>query len=801
MYAKVVINQISNKTDRLYDYEIPGHIQAGVGSRVIVPFGKGNKNIEAYVMYVSESTAVKKTKEIIKLSGEDLFDEKMRDVIYIMRQKYLCRYIDLIRTVIPSGIDSRPEKWIKIENEQLCEDEKIKKYIIENGGRAKYFDILEEFGQSVKGKIDKMIKENVLSCKYIESQKVNQSKVKIISLADDFYDDDIDKIPKNATVQRKMIEILMETELLSTSDLMKFSGGSRTAIKSLEEKGFVKVSEMRVFRNPLKNKNIQRDIPPELTDCQKKAFDEIIKRKDENKPYLLHGVTGSGKTEVYMRIIENVVNSGKGAIMLVPEIALTPQTVNRFYARFGSCIAVFHSRLSLGERYDEWQRIKNHEANIVIGARSAVFAPMDNIGVIIVDEEHEQSYKSDITPRYHTRDIVELRAGQYNSMVIYASATPAFESYYKAHTGEYIYVPMSERIQGKNMPEVSIVDMRRELEAGNRSVISRRLRAEIEKNLARGEQTILFLNRRGFSTFVLCRSCGYEAKCPNCSISLTYHKFDNTLRCHYCGYSRDNYVTCPECGSEYIRYFGGGTQRVEEEINKIFPSAGTIRMDVDTTGKKKSHEKILESFKNDKIDILIGTQMVSKGLDFANVTLVGIISADTMLNINDFRSGERTFSMLEQVSGRAGRAEKPGRAIIQTYNPDNEAVEMVQRHNYDEFYKSEICIRKAMWYPPYCEIVSILISGGNEQITMQASRFVKNALALLDRLEQKTKVLGPVPAYISKINNKYRFRIMIKCENADSINKVILKMLEAVGKNKKYERVSVIVDKNSNTMY
>lgn len=811
MYAKVIINRISNKTDKLYDYEIPEDISICTGSRVTVSFGNGGRNYEAYVMYIAETSSAQNIKQIIKVNGEPVFDEKMRDLIYVMRQKYLCRYIDLLHTIIPGGIDVKPEKWVVYdtgdipevpEKQELIEKNKdILSHITDNGGGIRYFTLIDEMGEYCKSRIDKLVRAGVLRTEYHDRVKISESTIKAARLSEPEECERTLSLLSRAPVQAKMIEILSSAQILSVFDLQQFSGGSYSAVKALEKKGFIEIEDMPVFRDPLKGKALKRIPPPELTGAQQKALDKIFACRDQNKPYLLHGVTGSGKTEVYMRVIESVIGEGKTAVMLVPEIALTPQTVSRFYSRFGNRIAVFHSKLSMGERYDEWRRLRDGDADIVIGARSAVFAPLDNIGVIIMDEEHEQSYKSDMTPRYHTRDIIDFRAKQYGSMVIYASATPCVESYYKAEKGEYIYVPISERINGRNMPEVEIVDMRTELMEGNTSVISRKLRAEIEKNLANGEQTILFLNRRGFSTFVLCRTCGYEAKCPNCSISLTYHKYDNSLRCHYCGFSIPNYVLCPQCGSKYIRYFGGGTQKVEEEAHKLFPGATTIRMDIDTTGKKSSHEKILESFRNDKVDILIGTQMVSKGLDFANVTLVGIISADTMLNIDDFRSGERTFSMLEQVSGRAGRAEKAGRAVIQTYNPENQAVEVVKRHNYHEFYKSEICMRRAMWYPPYCEIVSILISGQSESITMQAARFVKNALSLLDRLEQRTMVLGPVPAYISKINNKYRYRIMIKCDDSDGINKALLKMTEAVGKNKKYERISVIIDKNSNSMY
>ncbi|MCH5184829.1 MAG: primosomal protein N', partial [Oscillospiraceae bacterium] len=579
MYARVVVNQASNKTDRLYDYKIPEDVGAGVGSRVIVPFGRGNNNMEAYVMYLSETSDVRTVKEIIKAVGGRVFDEKMRDLIFIMKQKYLCRYIDLIRAVIPAGIEIKPEKWViydGADNEEygkfkpLSENEsKIVRYIADNGGGIRYSALMDGLGENFKSAADRMIREGIIKTEYRDTSRISESTVKVASIVDTEDAERMLESLKRAPVQAKMAEILLSAGKISISDLQRFSGGSHSAVKALEKKGIIEISEMQVFRNPMKAER-RKEMIPEMTDSQKRAVDTITQNRGMGKPYLLHGVTGSGKTEVYMRITDSVIRSGKTAVILVPEISLTPQTVSRFYSRFGGRIAVLHSRLSMGERYDEWQRIQSGEADIVIGARSAVFAPLDNIGVIIMDEEHEQSYKSDMTPRYHARDIVEFRARQYSSMVIYASATPCIESYYKAETGEYIYVPIDERINGREMPSVDVIDMRCELADGNRSVISRHLRAEIEKNLERREQTILFLNRRGFSTFVLCRNCGYEVKCPNCSISLTYHKYDDSLRCHYCGFVRPNYTVCPECGSRYIRYFGGGTQKVEEEVHELF---------------------------------------------------------------------------------------------------------------------------------------------------------------------------------------------------------------------------------------
>jgi len=607
------------------------------------------------------------------------------------------------------------------------------------------------------------------------------------------------RIVRKAPVQARMLEVLASVEYISLSDLVQFSGGSYNVVQALEKKGFLQFETLVVDRLTVPHGMIKKQEPLKLTDEQSRIIEQI--EKSDNREFVLHGVTGSGKTEVYMRLIEKALSDGRTAIMLVPEIALTPQTVARFVSRFGDRVAIFHSGLSMGERYDEWKKMRDGKADIAIGARSAVFAPLDNIGVIVMDEEHEQSYKSEMVPRYHTRDVARFRAKQHGAKLILASATPSMESYYEARKGDFELLTMMKRANKGAMPETIIVDMREELERGNKSIFSDLLKKELEKNLEKGEQTILFLNRRGFSTFVSCRSCGFVAKCPNCNISLTYHSYSDELKCHYCGHTINNYKVCPECESKYIRYFGGGTQKVEEEVKKLFPDASVLRMDVDTTGGKMAHEKILSSFEKDKIDILIGTQMVSKGLDFENVTLVGVISADTMLNIDDFRSSERTFSLLEQVAGRAGRASKPGRAIVQTYNPDNDAIQMMKKHDYVGFYKSEMSIRLAMWYPPFCDIVSILVTGNGESLVQQAARYIRKHLAPLDEIGQKVQILGPVPASISKIKNKFRWRIIIKCENADEISSVLTEAADACYNNKSYERISVVIDKNPNSMY
>lgn len=615
---------------------------------------------------------------------------------------------------------------------------------------------------------------------------------------------EVDKFYSNSRseIQKRMLSVLRDTDKISTADLVKFSGGNYQALNVLVKKDIVKYYNISVERSVYTTDG-SLETAPLPTSEQKKVIEEITESLDANKQdtMLLHGVTGSGKTEVFLRAIEHTVNMGKTALVLVPEISLTPQMLSRFVTRFGERIAILHSGLSEGERYDQWLRIMNNDADIVIGARSAIFAPLENIGIIIVDEEHSDTYKSEMSPRYHAREVAIKRAQIHNAITLLASATPSVESYNNALNGKYRMLRMEQRYNQASMPEIEIVDMRTELEMGNKSMFSKSLYDAIKENIKRKEQTILFMNRRGFSTFVSCRKCGFVPQCPNCNISLTYHSFDNSLKCHYCGHRQPNYTVCPACGSKYIRYFGGGTQRVEEEIKHLFPDATTIRLDADATTKKNSHKDILDSFVKDKIDIMIGTQMVSKGLDFANVTLVGVMSADTMLYINDFRSGERTFDILEQVSGRAGRGDKYGRAIIQTYNPENYAINLVKTHDYRGFYDKTIEERRMMWYPPYSEMVCIRFSGADNETTRRSAFLYMESFGDINKITEKLAVLGPIPSGISKIKNKYRWQIILKCENADIFNDRLLIAMDRVKSDKNFDNVMIQIDKNPINIY
>ena len=797
MIVKVIVDHRARQVDRAFDYFVPPEMEKriDIGSRVIVPFTAGNKEVEGFCIGFG-NTDEKKLKSVIRIANDaSAFDDDMLPLIEWMHEKYLAPYLDIIHTLVPAGTSIKSREWIVLgdivqETDGICK--RILSLLSDNGGGMEYSELKSFFDTDIQNTVRDMIKKGILKKEYRHSSSVSEKKINGIQLnvtpdaAHQLAADIRHKAPKQA----EMLEILCENERVALSDLVRFANSSAQAAKALIKKGICREIQLKVDRNPYRNRIFPKTEKLSPTPEQEKAISEIteaVNRADGNA-YLLHGVTGSGKTEVFMQAIEYAVSIGKTAVMLVPEISLTPQMVSRFMSRFQSRIA-------------QWKRIKDGKADIVIGARSAIFTPLKNIGIIIMDEEHSDTYKSEMSPRYHAREVAQFRAKESGAALILASATPSIETYFKAVSGEYTLLNMKQRYNQNKMPEISIVDMRSELAHGNTSMLSGKLYKEIEANLERGEQTILFMNRRGFSSFVSCRTCGFVPQCPNCNISLTYHKFGNNLKCHYCGYEQQGYTICPECGSRYIRYFGGGTQRVEEEIKRLFPNATTIRMDMDTTGAKNSHEKILKTFERDKIDILIGTQMVAKGLDFENVTLVGVITADTMLHIHDFRSGERTFAMLEQVSGRAGRGKREGRAVIQTYTPEHEAVALVKTHDYNSFYDIEIAERNMMWYPPFCKIISVQFSGSDEAKTADTARRFKDEVGDVALLDQRVQLLGPVPAYISKIKNKYRYQIIFKCEDDDVLGKILLKAEMTCRTDKRYSGISIVIDKSPMMIY
>ena len=554
--------------------------------------------------------------------------------------------------------------------------------------------------------------------------------------------------------QQRIINFLLDNFEAPSYEIIEYTDTSLSILKTLEKNGLIEFKENRIFRNPFKNKDIKKSEPFVLNDEQRQALESIdISKKGE---YLLYGVTGSGKTEVYLQLIQKVLDTGKNAIILVPEISLTPQITDRFLSRFGDIVAILHSRLSKGERYDEWQKIKSGKSRIVIGARSAIFAPINNLGVIIIDEEHDSSYKSETMPKYDVRDVARKMSEIYEIPILLGSATPDIRTYYAALNGKIKLLKLKNRISISGMPEVSIVDMREELATGNKTPFSRKLYYAIKENIQKKEQTMLFLNRRGYSTFIMCRDCGYVVKCDKCDVSMTYHLTENKLICHYCGENMEAPAICPKCGSKKIKYFGTGTQKIEQELKRYLPEASVIRMDVDTTRGKNAHENILNKFKNENINILLGTQMIAKGHDFENVTLVGVLAADGLINIGDYKANERTYQLLTQVSGRAGRGAKKGKAIIQTYMPDEFSILTAKEQNYEKFYNAEIIMREKLNYPPFCDIIIAVLSGKDENIVKLASN------ELYELLKKHFDTYAPMPAPINKINGEYRWRILMK---------------------------------------
>ena len=808
MYAEIVFNHPSRAVDRVFDYRIPDALNGTIraGTRVIVPFSRNNAEKEGYVLRVKENTDAKRIKEIIGISSCELaFKPDMVELIEFMHNRYLAPYIELIHTIIPTGTSIKTVEWVVLDGVYSGKnktDIRILELISDNGGGMDIYSLSSYFDVSIKSRITALEKQGIVRREFRHTRDINKRKIRAVRICAD--DERVEEYMGNtrSKIQKRMLMILKDNELISTADIVRFSMGNYSALSSLVKNGIAEFFDIETERS-VYDTNMGLTVPPTPTDEQKKAISQINSALDSKSDgtMLLHGVTGSGKTEVFLRAIEHTVNMGRSALVLVPEISLTPQMVSRFVGRFGKRIAILHSGLSLGERYDQWSRIMNNEADIVIGARSAVFAPLTNIGIIIIDEEHSDTYKSEMSPRYHAREIAMMRGKTHGAVTLLASATPSIESYYYALLGKYKLIKMNKRYNEASMPHIDVVDMRQELEGGNKSMFSKQLYNAVRQNIDKGEQTILLMNRRGFSTFVSCRKCGFVPQCPNCNISLTYHSYDNSLKCHYCGHKQPNYSVCPVCDSKYIRYFGGGTQKVEDEVARIFPDATVIRLDADSASRKNSHKEILDKFVKDRIDIMIGTQMVSKGLDFSNVTLVGVMTADTMLHINDFRSTERTFDLLEQVSGRAGRGDKAGRAIIQTYNPDNYAIELVKTHNYSEFYNKTIAERRTMWYPPFSEMICIRFSSDDNDVTRKSAFMFKESFGDINDISEPIAVLGPIPSGISRIKNKYRWQMLIKCENADNFNDRLIMASETVKSDKAYENVQIQIDKNPINIY
>jgi len=806
--VEVVISNSTRQFDRIYHYRIPEKYsdRVGIGMRVIVPFGKSNRLREAYVISLVDESDFKDLKEISDVVDETpVLDSNIIKLAHWMRYRYISTYSDVFKCLLPPGTGLASSKIVRLnyfDDSLKGNYAKILQKLKDFEGVMEYDRLKEELNIKCLSKyLSKLAELNCISVSEEFGTKVREKQVKVAYLIKprEEVQEDIESNRLRSIKHVRILEMLLENEYISTTDLAKYAGVSKGVLDTLKKYGYIDFRNIEVTRDPYESHKFEKTSPLEPTEEQKNIINSVREMLNEQvfKEVLLHGVTGSGKTEVYLQLIEHCIGIGKQAIVLVPEISLTPQMVERFKGRFGDNVAILHSRLSLGERFDQWRLIKSGEIKVVIGARSAVFAPFDNLGMIIIDEEHENSYKSEISPKYHAVEVARERCKIENAVLMYGTATPSVENYFRAVNGEIALFTMDKRANNLTLPEVYVVDMRRELEAGNRTIFSRLLSYEMEQNIKRKEQTIIFLNRRGYSSFILCRNCGYVLKCPKCDVSMTYHSVDERLICHYCGYTVKNVSICPKCKSPHIKGFGVGTQKIEDEIKKYFEGSTVIRMDMDTTTYKNSHEDILNTFRENNINILVGTQMIAKGHDFPNVTLVGVLAADSMLNTGDYRATERTFQLITQVAGRAGRGNVAGRVVIQTYNVENYSIQCASEQDYKGFFEKEIMVRRKLLYPPFTNIGSIVLSGVNERMVYSKAVGVRKFLdEYFSDSKDSVDVLGPSRASVSKIKNKYRWRINIKCEDMEKLIDVLTKVSDKFYAPSGNNNISISVDIN-----
>ncbi|MDZ5711602.1 primosomal protein N' [Jeotgalibacillus haloalkalitolerans] len=772
MIASVIVDVPAKQIDRTFDYQVPENLQSVVqrGIRVVVPFGP--RKIQGFILGIKEESSVKKLKLIEEVVDiEPVLNEELMSLSEWLTEQTLCYRISALQVMLPAAMKAKYNKFF-----HLLEDVDIPSHIRELFQKESPLTWKTADEQHALKDLQELIKQRKVEVKYVVRQSGNVKKKRFVEINGQLT---VDDIPANAKKQKLIMEHLNRHDgKMSVAELKEAAGTTSAVIKTMIDNGYLKEFFSEQYRDPFAERTFEKTEHFTLTPDQKNAITPILEKVNqyEQQTFLLHGVTGSGKTEIYLQTIDQVLKQNRQAIMLVPEISLTPQMVQRFKGRFGNQVAVMHSGLSVGEKYDEWRKIHRGEVNVVVGARSAIFAPFKKLGVIIIDEEHETSYKQEDSPRYHARDVAIERSNRHGCPVILGSATPSLESFARAKKGNYQLLELEYRMNQQDLPEVRVIDMREELREGNRSMFSRDLLTEIEKRIEKKEQVVLFLNRRGYSSFIMCRDCGTVMQCPHCEVSLTYHRSKESMKCHYCGHEEYVPNTCPECESEHIRYFGTGTQKVEEELFKLMPHVKTIRMDVDTTSKKGSHEKLLDVFGRGEADILLGTQMIAKGLDFPNITLVGVLSADTMLHLPDFRASEKTFQLLTQVSGRAGRHEKPGEVIIQTYTPEHFSIELAKSQNYEWFYQKEMMMRKAAQYPPFYYLSLITLS--HENVNKAAGVCNEIADILKSRLSDQSIILGPVASPIARIQDKYRYQCIIKYKREPELKNLLKKILD-----------------------
>lgn len=829
VFARVVVSLPGLPEDRLYDYLLPEELAetALPGARLLVPFGK--RKAEAVLWEITTDSAYRDREDLrpvlAVLDGEPLLSGFQLALIDWMARRFFCRRCDLLRLFFPPGLKIKTEKcWQRLVPVEEIEaflstlplpEETYRSFLakVAEAGRPSCFP---DLGKEESQLLSLLVQAGFVKTGWLPQKPAVKFKtVKFYRLAKaaPLSPGNWEEIRLTAK-QKEVYHYLQEQagRPVPAAEILAATGVSAYVLTALVKKGVVECSLQEAPRDPFsglqpEDAPVPAPVHVQLNPDQAAALHRILPAIDRPEPagFLLEGVTGSGKTEIYLRVIEEVLKRGKNAFYLVPEIALTPQTVARVRARFGEAVAVFHSSLGQGERFDEWWRVKRGEARVVVGARSALFVPLANPGLIILDEEHEYTYKQEETPRYHARDVAREICQRVNGLLLLGSATPSLESYRAAETGELTRIPLPRRVLGRPLPEIVLVDLREEFKARRFSILSPVLQEAIASCLERGEQVILLLNRRGYATFIICRECGHVLKCSACDVTLTYHRRPNLLLCHYCDSRRKPPEICPQCRSHHIRYVGRGTQRLEEELNQVYPGARVARMDLDTTGRKGSHEKIYQDLRKGEIDILVGTQMVAKGFDLPNVTVVGIINADVALNLPDFRAAERTYQLLTQAAGRAGRGDKPGMVVVQTFNPGHYSIAALRRSDAEGFYRRELLYREAGKYPPFTGLIRLVFSGTDPKAVMATARDLTGVIK--EKITGSApgdngrgeEITGPQPAVIEKVQNRYRWHTLIKTIDLD-LYAGLLPQLIAGYQRKNRQKVRVIVDENPYSM-
>ena len=811
--VKVAVSAAPYSIDKPYSYLVPESLAAAAvpGVRVMVPFGRGNKESEGLILARVQEPKLPGSKALRQvLDPEPVLDKAGIDLALWMRGRYFCTVFEAVKTILPAGLwYGLREIWSLAMEPETARSAavgipgawQVLDLLEKQGGKADIRVLRDALGDGAEKPLKAMKKAEILACETDAKRKIADKSHRMVELAVNTEDAYALTEPKrrSAPARYEVVNFLATAGRTPAAEVSYYTGASARTLKTMEKAGLIAFSEEEELRVPSLD-----DVEPGpeivLNEEQQRAFEEILGRVQAAKPSvtLLHGVTGSGKTQVYLRLVQETLALGKTAMVLVPEIVLTPQMMRKFSSYFGSRVAMLHSSLKMTERYDQWKRIRRGEVDVVLGTRSALFAPLKNLGLIIMDEEQEGSYQSENVPRYDAREVAKYLCVREKAALVFGSATPTVETAWAAEQGSYQKALLRRRYNENALPEVLIADLRQEILNGNPGLISTPLRQELEKNLAAGEQSILFLNRRGSSRMLLCGECGYVPQCPRCSTAMTYHSANGRLMCHYCGHSEPAADTCPECGG-WMKHVGAGTQKVEEELRELFPEAGILRMDADTTAG--GHEEILQTFERERVPILLGTQMVAKGLDFENVTLVGVLSADISLYVDNYRAAERTFSLLTQVVGRAGRGGKTGRAVIQTYTPGNDVIRCAARQDYDAFYESEIRMRRLRRYPPFADLFTVTVSGTEEGRVLRAAVSVRETLRQLCRRPElaagEPEVLGPAPAPVVKVNNRFRYRCTLVGKNDKATREMLAWLQKDFAKDSANRGMNLFVDHNA----